>query len=127
MTPSVQDYIAAWRGRIQYVEKPWVLFEHGTCVILMQPAEDLAAQAQELMREWGGVAVGTPSADFGVTELANNAGWVVTGHHNNILNFVFPDEGRDKEEFAIGLIGRSYRAADADGLKIVHIEDHRGA
>lgn len=127
MAHSVQDYIAAWRGCIRGADKSWVLFEHGTCVILMQPAADLAAQAQALMREWDGVAVGTPSADFGVTELPDNAGWVVTGHHNDILNFVFPDEGRDKGEFAIGLLGRSHRAADAEGLKVDHIEDNRGA
>ena len=57
-----------------------------------------AFKAQALMRGWGGIAVGTLSADFGLTELSDNFGWVVTGYHDNILTFVFPDQGRNKEK-----------------------------
>ena len=31
-------------------------------------------KAQALMRGWGGIAVGTLSADFGLTELSDNFG-----------------------------------------------------
>ena len=86
-----------------------------------------AFKAQALMRGWGGIAVGTLSADFGLTELSDNFGWVVTGYHDNILTFVFPDQGRDKEKLIIGLLGYSERTTDAESLKTVYIEDNRGA
>lgn len=125
MEHTTQDYIAAWRGCIQGDDKSWVLFEQGTCVILMQPETDLAAQATALLREFGAVRVGTPSADFNVVTLLDDRGWVVTCHHPDILNFVFPDEGDDDNDLPIGLLGRSCCAADADDLRVVHIEDKR--
>lgn len=125
MEYTIQDYIDAWRNCIMGAEKSWVLFENGTCVILMQPENDLAAQAQNLLREYGVVQVGTPSADFNVVTLDNGQGWVVTCHHNDILNFVFLNEGEAITELEIGLIGRSYRAADSEELQVVHIEDNR--
>ena len=63
-----------------------------------------AFKAQALMRGWGGIAVGTLSADFGLTELSDNVGWVVTGYHDNILTFVFPDQGRNKEKLIIACL-----------------------
>ena len=63
-----------------------------------------AFKAQALMRGWGGIAVGTLSADFGLTELSDNFGWVVTGYHDNILTFVFPDQGRNKEKLIIACL-----------------------
>ena len=125
MEHSTPDYIAAWRSCIQGENKSWVLFEQGTCVILMQPETDLAAQAVALLREFGAVRVGTSSADFNVVTLLDDKGWVVTCHHPNILNFVFPDEGDDDNDLPIGLLGRSLRAIDAEYLRVVHIEDKR--
>ena len=46
-----------------------------------------AFKAQALMRGWGGIAVGTLSADFGLTELSDNFGWVVTGYHDPRQHF----------------------------------------
>ena len=63
-----------------------------------------AFKAQALMRGWGGIAVGTLSADFGLTELSDKFGWVVTGYHDNILTFVFPDQGRNKEKLIIACL-----------------------
>lgn len=63
-----------------------------------------AFKAQALMRGWGGITVGTLSADFGLTELSDNFGWVVTGYHDNILTFVFPDQGRNKEKLIIACL-----------------------
>ena len=91
----------------------------------MQPETDLAAQATALLREFGAVRVGTPSADFNVVTLLDDKGWVVTCHHPDILNFVFPNEGDDDNDLPIGLLGRARRAADADDLCVVHIEDKR--
>jgi len=52
---------------------------------------------------------------------------VVTGYHDNILTFVFPDQGRDKEKLIIGLLGYSERTTDAESLKTVYIENNCGA
>ena len=57
--------------------------------------------------------------------LSVGSGWVVTGHHPDILNFVFADEGDDDNHVPIGLLGRSLRAMDAEYLRVVHIEDKR--
>ena len=118
--------ITVWRSIINGPEKSWVLFEHGTCVILMQPEADLARQAIELLREWGPVHVGTPAGDFGVIPLDEGTGWVVSGHHNDILTFVGPDEmAADAPHFAIGFRGRSKRGQDAEDLRVIHVEDRR--
>ena len=121
------NLIAIWRGIIQGDSKSWVLFEHGTCVILMQPEADLAAQATALLAEWGPVQVGTDSADFDVIELANAPGWVVTCHHPDILVYVPVDDENTAgtSDVVIGLIGRSERDQDAKELKVTHIEDKR--
>ena len=121
------NLIAIWRGIIQGDSKSWVLFEHGTCVILMQTEADLAAQATALLAEWGPVQVGTDSADFDVIELANAPGWVVTCHHPDILVYVPVDDENTAgtSDVVIGLIGRSERDQDAKELKVIHIEDKR--
>ena len=126
---EVEDLVEVWRTIIQGDSKSWVLFEHGTCVILTQPEADLAERAAALLREWGPVQVATPSADFNVIELAEYPGWVVTCHHPDILNYVAPDEfdSPNPQEVMVGLIGRSKRDQDAAELNIVHVEDRTGA
>src|SRR5690349_8614220 len=127
MDDDHNDLIETWRGIIQGDDKSWVLFEHGTCVILMQPEADLAAQAKALLAEWGPVHVGTDSADFNVVKLENDRGWVVTCHHPDILTYVTADEDEAEEpaEIMVGLMGRSMRDEDAKELKVIHIEDKR--
>lgn len=89
------ELIAAWKETINGPEKSWVLFRNGTCVILMKPAADLAAQAKTLLREFGPVHSGSTFGDFSTIELNNGRGWVVTSHHPDILTLVGPDEARD--------------------------------
>jgi hypothetical protein len=121
-TPAL---VEVWRRIIVGDRKSWVLFEHGTCVILISPEQDLAGQALEIMKEWGPVHAGTPAGDFSVIELAHDPGWIVTGHHPDMLTYVSPEEIRDASEVLIGLLGRSKRRQDADELQIIHIEDNR--
>ncbi|MEO7716368.1 MAG: hypothetical protein ABIY70_09190 [Capsulimonas sp.] len=64
-----ETLVDAWRHIIVGEKKSWVLFEHGTCVILMKPEADLAAQATVIMREWGPVFPGSPAGDFTVVTL----------------------------------------------------------
>ena len=59
-TIPVNPHVETWRQIIVGEGKSWVLFAHSTCVILMQPEEDLEAQAIDLLREWGPVHVGSP-------------------------------------------------------------------
>ncbi|MDR1076704.1 MAG: hypothetical protein LBL59_10605 [Xanthomonadaceae bacterium] len=47
--------IRAWRETLTGPDKSWVLFENGICVILMAPAT-------ALLKEWGPVHVGSPTA-----------------------------------------------------------------
>lgn len=101
-----------------------MLFENGTCVILLEPEEDLAKQAKKLLSEWGKVQVATSSADFGVIHLDNGKGYAVSCHHPEIFTLVLKQDGLD-EDFKIGIEGRSNRNYDAEGLNIIHIEDKR--
>ena len=123
----LNSIVERWRDIIQDSEKSWALFRNGTCVILRQPEGDLAAQATELMKEWGPVYVATPAADFNVIDLALAPGWIVTCHHKDILTYVSPDEmmGKEPNDILIGLLGRSKRDRDAQELQIIHIEDRR--
>ncbi len=118
---------ARWREIINDPAKSWVLFSHGTCVILMQPGPDLAGQAIELLREWGPVQIATPSADFNVIHLVDLPGWIVTCHHPDILTYVGPQEIADElqQEFRIGLAGRYKRDQAARELVVKHVEDRR--
>jgi hypothetical protein len=117
--------VDTWRKIIVGEGKSWVLFAHGTCVILMAPSQDLAAQATALLKEWGPVVVGTPAGDFDVIELQAAPGWVVTSHHPDILTYVGPEEfeeGQVPQDMIIGLTGRSKRDQDAAELQVIHIE-----
>jgi hypothetical protein len=121
------DYVEIWRKIIIGDNKSWVLFEDGTCVILIEPKEDLAAQAIDIMKEYGPVHIGSASADMEITELTNYPGWVVTGHHPDMLNYMAPEEFKtdNPNDVAIGVLGRSKREADSKSLNIIHIEDKR--
>lgn len=118
--------IKTWRSIIRGAEKSWVLFENGTCVILMQPEDDLEAQAKAILAEYGPVYPGTPQGDFSVIHPDNYPGWVVTCHYNDILTYVGPDDaGDDAQDLTIGLLGRQKRDDDAHELTVIHVEDKR--
>lgn len=120
------ELIQAWRNAIIGPDKSWVVFENGTCVVLMSPEGDLAEQATSLLREWGPVHAGSSFGDFSVISLDDDRGWVVTSHHNDILTFVGPDEcSPDAEDVTIGILGRSKRGQDAEELRVLHVEDMR--
>lgn len=122
------ELVQVWRSIIIGDDKSWVLFENGTCVILMEPEGDLAAQAIELLAEWGPVHPGSPAGDFSTIDLENHDGWVVTSHHNDILTYVGPEQaGEDASDLSVGLYGRSMRGQDAEALTVIHVEDKRGA
>lgn len=128
---KTSSLIATWRAVTEEHES-WVMFEHGTCLILREPREDLQAQAREIMTKWGPVVPGTPAGDFTVHKLKNYPGWLVFYHHPDMANYVGPDELEEEEandpiglELVIGCIGRNKRHEDAISLNIVHVEDKR--
>ncbi|MEE1739147.1 hypothetical protein [Streptomyces sp. BE147] len=118
--------IDVWQRILVDPRKSWVLFEQGTCVVLTAPSGELAEQATEILKQFGQVRAGSPAGDFGVIDLADTEGWVVTGHHNDVLTYVGPDEPQDRSEIAVGLLGRSKRHRDGTELHVVHVEDRRG-
>ncbi|QFG27312.1 hypothetical protein F7P10_26335 [Actinomadura sp. WMMB 499] len=122
---TTEELVEVWRGVVRGDRKSWVLFEHGTCVILMEPADDLAAQATELLREFGPVHAGGPAGDFGSIDLDAAPGWAVYGHHNDVLTYVAPEELDEPSDLAVGLLGRSKRDRDGRELTVVHVEDKR--
>ena len=116
-----------WRQIIIGSQKSWVLFHHGTCVILANPQQDIAAQATAIMKQWGPVHAGSSAGDFTTISLNKYPGWVVAGHHKDMLNYVSPDELEEKapSDVAVGLLGRSKRNQDGEDPQVRHIEDKR--
>lgn len=124
---DTETLIDAWRRLLAGSGKPWVLFEHGTCVVLEEPGGGLADRATEILRAYGPVSVGGPAGDFRVLELKNGEGWLVTGHHPDVVTFVALEDSEDPSHLAVGMLGRSRRDRDGRDLHVVHVEDGRPA
>src|SRR4051812_6055459 len=121
-TVDTETLIDAWRRLLTGSGKSWVLFEHGTCVGVENPAGELAEQAVGILREFGPVHVATSAGDFRVLELNNGEGWLVTGHHPDVVTFVPRDDPEDPSHLAVGILGRSRRDRDGTELRVVHVE-----
>lgn len=101
----------------------WVLFKNGTCVMLLSSKEDVREQAIEILKEHGPVVAGTPSGDFEVTKIPEINGWVVTGDYPGIMMYVSREEaGSQKDDFEIGMVGRSKREHDSRELEVAYVE-----
>ncbi len=101
----------------------WVLFTHGTYVIIEDPMVDPRDNALARLREFGPVLAGGPPGDFSVIGLSRTSGWAVSGYGHGIYTFVHPGElGADaRTEVEIGLHGRGKRDLDARELRIIHV------
>ncbi|MFJ3205949.1 hypothetical protein [Streptomyces sp. NPDC086989] len=55
-------------------------------------------------------------------DLKDVEGWVVTGHHNDVLTYVGPDEPQDQSQIAVRLFGRSRRQRDGTEPRIAKTE-----
>lgn len=123
-TPAVE----LWRRIIAGQGKAWALFEHGTCVIFVGKSADVAGAAVALLRKWGPVHAGSPAGDFSVVVLDGDLGWVVAGHHPDVLTYVPPGAvGSNPSQLAVGLLGRTLRDRDAADLNVIHVEGDHGA
>ncbi|WP_329493176.1 hypothetical protein [Kitasatospora herbaricolor] len=124
---TTETLVDIWQRLLADPHKSWVLYEHGTCVVLTDPAEDLAGQATEILGAFGPARPGSPSGDFGVINVRDADGWVVTGDHRDILTYVAPEDLDDRADLTIGLRGRAKRHLDGSELHVIHVEDGRGA
>lgn len=127
-----KSLIDIWRILVDDDQKNWVMFEHGTCIVLNDPQDDLEAQALEILKAWGPVVAGTPLGDFNVKNLDDFPGWLVVYPNPDIANYVDPDiliendlEDQIDMHMGIGLFGRHLRKEDFNSQKIIHIEDNR--
>lgn len=115
------DPVSIWRGLLADTYASWVLFRHGTCVILDKPAGDPAGPATALLRDYGPVQVGTNTADFNVVPAPG--GRLVTCYRPDILVFVGDAEvPPEQDDLFAGLAGRARRARDAAEPAIRHVE-----
>ncbi|TVZ84092.1 hypothetical protein [Streptomyces sp. BK340] len=124
---NTETLIDVWQRLLADPRKSWVLFEHGTCVVLTTPEGELAEQAIDLLKKFGPAHAGSSAGDFGVINPTDVEGGVVTGHHHDVLTYVGPDEPQDQSDIAVGLFGRAKRHRDGTELHVVHVEDRRGS
>ncbi len=70
---NTQDLITAWRtvfqNEMKAAGKAWVLFKHGTVVLVgnLQSVEAVTEQARQIMQQAGPVYPGTEHGDFNVS------------------------------------------------------------
>jgi len=117
-----QLYIERWRQLLAQSDYPWALFAHGTCVILVDPDQDIARQATELIAQWP-VHAGSQLGDFNVITPTDVPGWVITCAHPDILTYLAPEEVEqaDAPVIALGLQGRAKRDQDARERQIIFV------
>ncbi len=104
------------RTQIEDSIPSWVIFEHGTCVIVENDKEDIEAQAKEILKKWGPVVPGTDLGDFSVKDINDEPVWLVTYTHKDIANIVSlkeianeTDEDPIENTMVIGMTGRNKR------------------
>jgi hypothetical protein len=119
------ELVGAWRSILSGLDKAWVLFEHGTCVVFTEPGSDLIARAQAILREFGRAGDGSETGDFAATvPLPDGRGWLVAGHHSDIATFVSRDEvAPGTPDAAVGRLGRARRQQDTQQLRVLHVEE----
>lgn len=123
-------------GSLPPEQMAWVVFEHGTAFFSAPTDElatdadvdDLVAAARIAMAELGPVIAGTPAGDFNSECLSawfpGEFVYFVSYDHPAIATVVVADEAQD--DLSAGLVGRSRREADLEGLSAREIRDFHG-
>lgn len=114
---------AIWRKVLPDEITQWVIFKYGTTVLCRDESMNPSEYALDVMNEHGPVVAGTPLGDFNVGLAHDNPGWVVVYSHEDIGNYVGPDEPESEDPHAIdiGMIGRAKRHADYEAMEIIHV------
>lgn len=122
--PWPETTVAGLRLALRDNGDPWVLFEHGTCVVVTDHVEDadLQQRAVQVLQRFGPVHAGSPAGDFDIVSLTRVRAYAITSHHPNVLTFVDPRELQWTDEVEVGLHGRSKRDRDGRELRVVHVE-----
>lgn len=93
-------------------------------MILMDGAsskEDATAKATQIISEYGPVCAGTPAGDFNIIDNSAVEGIIVTGWHDDVLNYVGKDEGGDNM-LGKALLGRNKRDQDGRNPEVLYVE-----
>jgi len=118
----MSDYIKAWQ-ELMVEPYPWVLFENGTCIILVQPEQDLKTQAVRLLKSLFD-GTGEKFGDCGIQMLDRERGWLVSSSHPDIFTLItydeVPKEYRD-DTLSLFSHGRKKRALDVEAGQVIHI------
>jgi hypothetical protein len=119
------ELVAAWRATLGGLDRSWVLFENGTCIVFTEPGSDLVTQARAILREFGRAGDGSETGDFAATiPLDDGRGWLVAGHHSDIVTFVSREEVEPgASDTVIGRMGRMKREQDTEQLRVIHVEE----
>lgn len=118
------DSLIAFFLRIIRPEQSWVLFSHGTCVLLETGQKDLATAASAFLGEWGVVEAGSERADFNCFDSPVGRGWLVTFYREEMLTYVDPADvaaGHD-EEIQVGMAALWQRDQDAAERQVIHVQ-----
>lgn len=59
-------------------------------------AEGCSRRTWTTSPRFGPAHAGSSAGDLGVIDLKDVEGWVVTGHHNDVLTYVGPGEPQDQ-------------------------------
>jgi len=123
MEPAPPPYLASLR-RLITDGRPWVLFEHGTVVVLPDATgpTDLADRARLALRHDAEQRAGSAAGDPAVRRYGD-AGWVVASSDPNVFTFV-PEHtiGDGATDVTVGMAGRTAHDAGASGGRVVYVE-----
>ena len=115
-----QLYIERWQLLLAHLHTPWIVFAHGTCILIKEISDDTVKQAVDLMGEWP-VRAGSELGDFNIITLSDVPGWVITCAHPDIKTYLAPEEieQQDVPSIFLGLQGRAKRHQDAQEKRII--------
>src|SRR5688572_17686213 len=104
--------------RIITFDCTWVLFAHGSAVVLPTASDDARQAARKILRE------STDAFSIGsVIALSVLPGWVVTAPHPDVLTYVSPDDvGQGAADVTVAYYGSAALGADARELRILSVE-----
>ena len=106
--------------------KTWVLFSHGTYIIIEDSTiTDKKKYALEQIQEFGPVLAGGPAGDITTQKLNLDEGWSVGGHGYGMYTYVNPSELdiENPKDIDVGLFGRDKRDMDSKAQVIVHVSE----